>query len=153
MHKILKIVVAVIGLLGVIFLGRIMNTGDTVLKDDYVAEAGNYALVDSMFNPFAFIIYTVLVLVLAFVVFFVIKGLISGGGNIKNTLIGVGAFLVILAIAYGVSGGDTLDYFYNDIKATDSESQLVGGGLVAFYILSVLAILTLVFSGIKKMIR
>ena len=153
MHKILKIVVAVIGLLGVIFLGRIMNTGDTVLKDDYVAEAGNSALVDSMFNPFAFIIYTVLVLVLAFVVFFVIKGLISGGGNIKNTLIGVGAFLVILAIAYGVSGGDTLDYFYNDIKATDSESQLVGGGLVAFYILSVLAILTLVFSGIKKMIR
>lgn len=153
MHKILKIVVAIIGLLGVIFLGRIMSAGDTALKDDYVAEAGNSALVDSMFNPFAFIIYTVLILVLAFVVFFVIKGLVSGGGNIKNTLIGVGAFLVILAIAYGVSGGDSLEYFYNDIKATDSESQLVGGGLVAFYILSVLAILTLVFSGIKKMIR
>jgi hypothetical protein len=158
MYKILKIVVAVIGLLGVVFLGRIMAAGDTVLKDDYVAEAGNSALVDSMFNPFAFIIYTVLVLVLAFVVFFVVKELLTGGGNIKNTLIGVGAFLVILAIAYGVSGGDPLVgvdkiYAYDDVLATESESRLVGGGLVAFYILSVMAIGTLVFSGIKKMIR
>jgi hypothetical protein len=162
MYKILKIVIAVIGLLGVVFLGRIMAAGDTVLQDDYVAEAGNSALVDSMFNPFATIIYIVLILILAFVVFFVIKGLLTGGGNIKNTLIGVGAFLVILAIGYGVSGGDPLVgvgegvnkiYAYDDVYATESESRLVGGGLVAFYILSVMAIGTLVFSGIKKMIK
>jgi len=158
MYKILKIVIAVIGLLGVVFLGRIMAAGDTALKDDYVAEVGNSALVDSMFNPFATIIYIVLILILALVVFFVAKGLVSGGGNIKNTLIGVGAFLVILAIAYGVSGGDPLVgvdkiYAYDDVLATESESRLVGGGLVAFYILSVMAIGTLVFSGIKKMIK
>ena len=162
MYKILKIVVAVIGLIGVILLGRIMNAGDTVLKDAYLAEEGNSALVDSMFNPFALVIYTVLILVLAFVVFFVIKGLFTGGGDIKNTLIGVGAFLVILAIAYGVSGNDPLVgvgegvnkiYAYDDVHATESESRFVGAGLVAFYTLSVMAIGTLVFSGIKKMIR
>ncbi len=153
MYKILKIVAGVLGLLGVVFLGRIMVAGDTALKDDYKLEAGNSAMVDGVFNPFATVAYIVLIMILAFVVFFVVKNLFEGGAGLKNTLIGVGAFLVILFIAYAMSGGDTMQYKYNDTIATEGQSQLVGGGLLAFYILSVIAIGAMLFSGIKKMIK
>lgn len=153
MYKILKIVVIVLSVFGCIFLARIMFTGDTVLKEAFKADGGYSDLVDGLFNPFAFVMYVALILIVAFVVFFVVKNLFSGGANLKNTLIGLGAFLAILLIAYMMSGGDTMSYYYDDKLASASESQLVGGGLVAFYILSVISIAAMAFSGIKKIIK
>lgn len=153
MYKILKIVVGILSLLGCVFLVRIMFAGDTVLKEDYKAQLGNSELVDGLFNPFAVIMYIVLAMILAFVVFFVVKNLLSGGGSIKNTFIGVGAFVAILLIAYVMSGGDTLQYFYDDKMATEAQSQMVGAGLVSFYILSVISIAAMAFSGLKKLIK
>ena len=147
MHKILKIVVAVLSIAGIISLFRIMAKGEEEVKG--LAAAGDTSLLE----PMAWIGYIILALTLALVIFFVFKNLFTGGGNIKNTLIGVGAFVAVLLIGYLVSGGDAMEYKYDDIIATDSKSQLVGGGLVSFYILSVVAILAMVFSGVKKLIK
>lgn len=143
MHKILKIVAAVLSLAGIISLVRIIAAGDEAIKTG--EDAG---LVD----PMAWIAYIILFMVLAFVVFFVLKNLFTNTSGLKNTLIGVGAFAAVLIISYAVSGGDTMQYKLQDGFATDGESTMVGAGLVAFYILLFVAAGAMIFAGVKKVI-
>jgi len=146
LHKILKIVAGLIGLAGVVFLARIIAKGDDEIKS--AALAGDTAIVD----PMAITAYIILGLVLAFVVIFVIKNLFTNTGGLKNTLIGVGAFAAVLIISYLMSGGDTLKYKLQDGFATEGQSQMVGAGLTAFYILIIVAVAVMIFSGVKKVI-
>ncbi|MGM5468916.1 hypothetical protein ACS386_01440 [Flavobacteriaceae bacterium LMO-SS05] len=143
MYKILKIVAAALGLIGIIFLIRIIAVGDEAIK------AGDDGAVD----PIAYVAYIILGLTLAFVLYFVLKNLFTNTGSLKNTLIGAGAFVAVLVIAYALSGGDTTVYKYNGLAASDGASQMVGAGLVSFYILMVAALAAMVLSGIKKMIK
>ncbi|WP_400075160.1 hypothetical protein [Winogradskyella sp. R77965] len=143
MHKILKIVAAVLSLIGIVSLVRIIAAGDEAIK-----TGGE----DGLFEPMAWIGYITLGLTVLFVLFFVLKNLFTNTANLKNTLIGVGAFLAVLLIAYLVSGGDTRQYKLQDGIATDGQSTMVGAGLVAFYILLAVAAITMIFSGVKKII-
>ena len=144
LHKILKIGVAVLGLLGVIFLVRIISAGDDVIK------AGDDATVD----PIAYVAYVVLGLTIAFVLFFVVKNLFTNKGSLKSTLMGGGIFVAILVIAYALSSGaDASQYLYNGIAATDKEAHIVGAGLIAFYILIIGAAGSMLLSGVKKIIK
>ena len=147
MHKILKIVAAVLSLLGIVFLIRIISKGDEAIKA--AAVEGDTAIVD----PMAIVTYIVLGLVLLFVVVFVLKNLFTNTGSLKNTLIGVGLFAAVLIIAYAVSGGDTNTYMYNNKVATEGQSHMVGAGLIAFYILIIGAAAAMLFAGAKKMIK
>ncbi|WP_397363751.1 hypothetical protein [Olleya sp. R77988] len=147
MHKILKIVALVLSLAGIGALINIIIKGDETIKG--LALDGDTSTVE----PMAWIAYIILGLVLLFVVIFVFKNLFTSGKSLKNTLIGVGAFLAILLIAYLVSGGDTNQYKYNGLVASDGESKMVGAGLVAFYVLGAVAVATMLFSGIKKLIK
>jgi len=147
LHKIIKIVAAILGLAGIIFLIMIIAKGDEAIKA--AALDGDTSAVD----PIALTAYLMLGIVLVFVIFFVIQNLITHPHTLKTALIGAGAFFLVLIIAYAVSGGDTTDYFYNNIKATDAESRMVGAGLIAFYILIVVAALSMLFAGAKKMIK
>ncbi len=146
LHKILKIVAAVISLVGIISLVMIISAGDDAI--DAAALAGDTAIVD----PMAWAAYIMLGLVLAFVIFFVVKNLFTHTEGLKNTLIGVGAFAAVLIIAYLVSGGDTMQYKLQDGVATDGQSTMVGAGLVAFYLLLAVAAGAMTFSGVKKII-
>lgn len=146
MHKLLKIVAAAISLVGIISLVRIISKGDDAI--DAAALAGDTAIVE----PMAWAAYIMLGLVLAFVIFFVLKNLFTNTGGLKNTLIGIGAFLVVLIIAYLVSGGDTMQYKLQDGVATDGQSTMVGAGLVAFYLLLAVAAAAMIMSGVKKII-
>ena len=143
MHKILKIVAALLGVLGIVFLVRIISAGDEAIKSGESA-----GLVD----PMAYVAYAILALVLVFVVFFVIKNLFTNTAGLKNTLIGVGAFVAVLLISYVLAGGDTRKYNLQEGVATDAQSQMVGAGLTAFYILLAVAAAAMIFSGVKKII-
>ena len=146
LHRILKIVAAILSVLGIIFLVRIIAEGDEEIKA--AALAGDTAIVE----PMAWIAYLILGLVLLFVVVFVLKNLFTNTAGLKNTLIGVGAFVAVLIISYVMSGGDTMKYKLQEGFATDSQSQMVGAGLTAFYILIVVAAIAMIFSGVKKII-
>ena len=152
MHKGLKIIVAILSLIGIIGLVRIIMTGEEEAKA-LMASGNNNTLFETM-SWMAYIIFAIAVVL---VIIFVFKNLFSGGGNIKNTLIGVGAFVLVLIIGYVMSGGDPLvgtdKYAYDGVLATEGESKFVGGGLIAFYILSVVAIGAMIFSGVKKLIK
>ncbi len=139
-----KVLVAILGLLGVIFLVRIVAAGDEAIK-----TGGESGLVE----PMAYVAYFIFALALAFVLFFVLKNLFTNTGGLKNTLIGVGAFAAILVLAYVVSGGDAMKYDLQEGgKATEGASQMVGAGLVAFYLLLAIAAGAMIFSGAKKII-
>lgn len=143
LHKILKIVAAVLSLAVIISLIRIIAAGDEAI------ETGEKA---GLVEPMAWIAYIILGLVLLFVVVFVIKNLFTNTAGLKNTLIGLGAFAVVLVISYVVAGGDTRQYKLQDGFATDTQSHMVGAGLTAFYVLIVVAALAMIFSGVKKVI-
>ncbi|RZN82057.1 MAG: DUF1385 domain-containing protein [Winogradskyella sp.] len=150
MHKILKIVAAILGVLGIVFLVRIISAGDEAIEA--AAANGDTALVE----PIAWVSYIMLGLVLAFVVFFVIKNLFTNTAGLKNTLIGVGLFVAVLLISYVLaSSTDAIEngYMYDGVLATETESKLVGTGLRAFYVLILGAAAAMIFSGVKKIIN
>lgn len=135
-HKIIKIVAFALAILGSIFALMIM-TGS-----------------ESMIDNILYITYAVLGLVIALVVIFVLKGLVTG--DIKKTLMSVGAFLAILLISYGLSSGTDLDLQpFNDkgLGITEGVSKNVGAGLYAFYVLAVIAIGSMLFGGVKKILN
>ena len=148
LHKILKIVAAVLSLVAAIFLVLIISKGDIAIDEAY-QSGGDTSSVDNM----AYVAYVVFGLVLAFVVIFVIKNLFTDTGSLKSTLIGLGAFVGILLVAYFMTGGDPTVYSHSEGVATAGTSHLVGAGLVAFYILGVVAIGSILFSGLKKLIK
>ena len=139
-----KILVAILGFLGIIFLVRILAVGDEAIK-----TGGE----DSLVDPMAYVAYVILALVLVFVLFFVLKNLFTNTEGLKNTLIGVGSFAVVLIIAYVLSGGDATSYTLQEGGfATESTSQLVGAGLVSFYLLLAIAAGAMIFAGAKRII-
>ncbi|PWK20843.1 hypothetical protein [Xanthomarina spongicola] len=134
LHKILKIIVGVLSIVGVIFALMIMS--------------GNESMIDNMM----YVTYVVLAIILALVLVYVIKGLFAG--NIKKTLMSVGAFVVILVISYAMSSGTDLDltpFTNKGVDITEAISKNVGAGLYAFYALAIIAIGSMTLSGIKKL--
>ena len=142
LHKILKYVALVIGVLGLIFLGRILAAGDDAIEASADVQS-------SVLEPMMWISYLVLAVVIALVVIFVIAGLFRG--NIKNTIIGIVSFAVVVLVSYLVTTGTQVTTREGDIISAGTV-HWVGAGLVCFYILAALAILAMVFSGVKKLI-
>lgn len=148
LHKILKIIAAVLSLVGVVLLAMIMSSGDDTIEAEYLS-GGNTATVDNMI----YVSYAIFILVLAFVIYFVIKNLFSNTGSLKSTLMGAGAFVAVIVISYLFSGGDSTAYFDQGVQVTEGTSKIVGAGIVSFYIFGVLAIFSIFLSGIKKLIK
>jgi len=143
LHKVLKYLALVIGVIGMILLGRIIATGDDAIK----ASAD---LQGSHLDPFMWIAYIVLAAVVVLVAIFVIVGLFRG--SIKNTIIAVGSFAVIIIVAYVLSDGEATQ-LKDGTMLSASADHWVGAGLITFYILAAVAIAAMVFSGIKKLAK
>ena len=143
LHKILKYIALVIGVVGLILWGRVLMTGDDAIETSADVQA-------SVVTPFLYVAYIVFALIILLVLFYVIKGLFSG--DIKKTLISVGAFVAIIVVAYLVTDGTEVVTTDGDVLSA-STVHWVGAGLVTFYILAGLAILLMVVSGIRKLIK
>lgn len=144
LYKILKYVALALGVIGLVLLGRLLATGD-----DAIVNSGDVQA--SVVDPMLYVTYIVFAIVVVLVLIFVIKGLFSG--NIKNTLIPVGVFAVVLLIAY-MLGDATPMYDRNNVQTIDaSGSKWVDAGLFTFYILAAVAILVMLFSGVKKIMK
>ncbi|MCG2417692.1 hypothetical protein K8089_01570 [Aequorivita sp. F47161] len=139
LHKILKIVALLLSVAGIIFLAMIIAKGDTA-----VVETGEGV------DGFLYVAYIIFAITVAFVLFFVVKGIFAG--NIKNTLISVGAFLLIVVVSYVLSDGNPLAT-QDGGMLSESGSKWVGTGLYAFYILAIIAVGSMVFGGIKKVTK
>ncbi len=136
LHKIIKIIGLIISLVGASFLGMMIMKGDDVIK-----ETG------SGIDGFIYSAYFIFALVLISVIVFGLKGLLSG--NIKNTLIILGAFVLIVGISYGLADGTPMQLNEGGMLS-ESGSRWVGAGLYTFYILGILAAGSMVMSGFKR---
>ncbi len=144
LKKISAIFVGIVGVLSIIFLVMIIGAGDDAIKAGESSGA---------VNTFMYISYAILIVTIALVALFTFQGLFTNKGSLKSTLIGAGAFLAVLVISYAVSGGDTREYLYNGLPASVGESQMVGAGIVAFYILMVTSIVVMALAGVKKLFK
>jgi hypothetical protein len=138
LHKILKIVALLLSIAGIIFLAMIIVKGDQEVIDTGEGLDG-----------FLYVAYITLAITVAFVLFFVIKGVFSG--NIKNTLISIGAFLLIVIVSYALADGTPMQM--RDVSLSASGAKWIDTGLYVFYILGILAIGAMVLSGVKKVIK
>ena len=140
LYKIFKIVAMLLGFAGLIFWFLLISKGDDAVKATGAGVA-----------PLLYIAYVIMAIVLGLVTVFVLKGVMSG--DVKKTLISVGAFLAVLLISYVMASGSIEGLTPADkSEVTESTSKWVGTGLIAFYILAVVAVTTLAFSGVKKVI-
>ncbi len=136
LHKILKIIALLLSVAGIIFLAMIIVKGD-----EAVASTG------AGLDGFLYVAYITFALTILFVLFFVLKGLLSG--DIKNTLISVGIFLGIVVLSYVLADGTPMQLREGEALSA-SGSKWVDTGLYVFYILGIVAIGAMIFSGIKK---
>ena len=138
LHKILKIVALLLSIAGVVSLAMIVSNGDDAVKATGEGLDG-----------FLYIAYIMFALVLFFVIIFVLKGLMAG--DIKKTLITVGAFIVVVIISYVMADG--VETLMKDGKTlSESGSKWISTGINAFVLLGTIAIGSMVFGGVKKII-
>lgn len=144
LHKILKYLAIVVGVIGLILLGRIVYTGDDAIENSADLQA-------SVVNPILFLAYFIFAFIIVLVLVFVIRGLFKG--DIKKTLISIGAFLLIVVLAY-VIADDTIPAGINeDVVLSEGDSRWISTGLITFYFLAVIAIGAMILSGIKKLMK
>lgn len=139
LHKILKIVALILGVVGLIFWALLISKGDEAVK-----ATGEGV------DPLLYIGYITLAIVLLFVIVFVLKGIFAG--DLKKTFLSVGAFLAVIILSYVLASGsvDGLPLVKDGEVISESGSKWVGTGLIAFYILAIGAIGAMVFFGVKK---
>ncbi len=133
LHKIVKIIVAVISVLSVVFLGGILASED---KDS------------SWISPLISVSYVVLVACIAIVILFVLKNLFTHKDTLKKTLISVGLFLAVVVVSFILA--DSSEVKTNGGIVSGSTSKLVSTGLNTFYFLAVIAIGTMLWTGFNK---
>ena len=143
---IVKILSAILGLSGAICLFIVMGSGDETIKMN--ASQGDFSVV----SPLISIAQVTLFLTVAATLIFSLKALFANTEKLKKALIFVGIFVFIVGVAYVSSSG--VETPLKDGKfLSESGSRWVETGIRTFYILSIFAILSMAFSGVKRLIK
>jgi hypothetical protein len=145
-QTIVKIISAVLGLLGAIFLFRIIGAGDEEIK--MAASMGDFGTV----SPLVSLAIAILSITVIVTVLFSLLSLASSPEKLKKSLVFIGCFLLITGIAYAISSGVETPMKDGEMLSA-SGSRWVETGLRMFYILATLAVLSMVFSGAKKILK
>ena len=143
LNKIVKIIVAIIGVAALFFLVRILMLGDDAIAND----ASNQGVVSS------FITLAIIVLAITAVVtvLFALLNLISHPAKLKEALLSLVVFGVIIAVAYFMSTG--VEQELGDGKMLSaSSSKWVETGIRTFYFLVIIAIGAMLWGGVKKIL-
>ena len=143
---IVKILSAILGLSGAICLFIVMGSGDETIKMN--ASQGDFSVV----SPLILIAQVTFFLTVAATLIFSLRALFANTEKLKKALIFVGIFLLIVGVAYVSSSG--VETLLKDGEfLSKSGSRWVETGIRTFYILSISAILSMVFSGVKRLIK
>jgi hypothetical protein len=141
LNKILTVLKIVIGLIGAIFFVRILMADGNALEVD--SELQN-----SLLSPFILLAYIILGLTVVITLVFSIVGVAKG--NIKKTLITIGAFAAVVIISFFSSTGKEIQTDEGIISAY--ASQWISAGLTIFYVLLAISILAIIASAVIKVI-
>lgn len=140
MHKILKIVLIVVGLIGAALWFMLPD------RDMPAAEAAQSGAMGAMF----IITYLLLGAAIVFSLVFTVKNLLSNPQGVKKALFVLGGLILIVIISYVTATGTGVD---DKAMAMSDESTIkkIGMGINMFYILTTIAVGALVVPAVKKM--
>ena len=145
-QKIVKIVAGLLGVLGVVFLIRIIAAGDEDIK--MAASMGDYGTV----SPLISIAQLILVVSVAATVIFSLVTLFGDTEKLKKALISVGFLVVVVGLAYALSTGVETPLKDGEVLSA-SGARWVETGIRVFYSLAAIAIGAMAFSGVKSIIN
>ena len=145
-QNIIKIVSAAIGVLAAFFLLRIIGIGDEDIK--MAASMGDFGAV----SPLVELARIVLLITVAVTLIFTLLGLFSDPAKLKKASISIGLFLIVIAISYILSDGVETPLKDGDVLSAIG-SKWVGTGIRTFYILAIIAIGLMLFSGVSKIVK
>jgi uncharacterized protein YacL len=155
LHKVFKYLALALALIAGIFFMLTLGAGDEAIQTND-GDAQNTTIV-----PMLYISYLIIGLIIALVLVFVIKNLFSSKEVLKKSLISIGAMLIVCLLAYFAFADNSIidpmtgkTYILDDGQAlTNGESQLIGASIITFYIVAALAVLAILWSGVRKMLN
>ncbi len=143
MNKIVKIVLALIGVIAAILWYQLPS------KDVPVSEAIENGSMNAMF----LLMYLLLGVAVLASLLFTIRNYFSNPKSLKKTLMLVVGFLVVVGIAYGLSDGadGTVEAMSSrGVETTESTVKNIGTGLNVFFFLVIIAVASMAWGGLKK---
>ena len=146
MNKIVKIVLAVVGVIAAIMWYQLPG------RDVPVGEAVQSGPMNIMF----LIMYILLAVAVFSSLLFTIANLFAHPKKLKKTLMVFGGFLVVVVIAYATSSGTDIDIeemANRGVATTETVVRRIGTGLNLFFFLVVIAIGLMAWGGLKKVIN
>ncbi len=140
MHKIVKIGLVVLGLIGAVLWFMLPDSD----------MPANEAAANGAMNAMFWITYLLLGIAIVASLIFALKGIFSNPAGLKRTLFGLAGLAVVVIIAYVMSSGTDVGDTY---MAMSSESTVkkIGMGLNVFWILTIIAVGAMLWGGFKKM--
>ena len=144
MHKIIKIILIVIGAIGAILWFQLPSS------DVPPAEAVNNGSMNLMF----IIAYILLGISIVATVLFGLLNLFTSKGGLKKALLVLGGLLVVVVISYALAKGTDVnmaEMAQKGVPTTENEVKMIGMGLNMFWILTLIAVGAMLFGGVKKM--
>ena len=146
LEKITRIGCIALGALGLVFLSLVFATGDDSIKMS--AASGDYGVI----TPIIILSQIVLFIAVIVTLTFSLRGIAKDKAKMKSALTSVGLFLGVVVIAFVLSSG--VETPMRDGKVLSAiGSRLVGTGIRVFYILVIVAVGLMIFSGGKKFIK
>ena len=143
MNKIVKIALAVIGVIAAIMWYQLPG------RDVPAGEAVESGAMNVMFM----LTYLLLGIAIASTLLFSIANLIAHPEKLKKTGMMLVGALVVVGIAYATASGTDIDIeeMANRGVSTDEDTvRRIGTGLNVFFILVVIAVVSMMWGGIKK---
>ena len=104
---------------------------------------------DFMVNYGIIICYILIAIAVAASVIFPVIQLAQNPKGAKGALIGIGLLIVVLGISFGLASDDNP----SKIDLTPETAKQVGMGLYAVYILGTVAVVSIVYSEVSKMLK
>ena len=145
-HKIVKIVTGVLGVLGIVFLFMVIGSGDEEVKA--AAAMGDYSTV----SPLITLSQVILGIAVVATLIFSLLGLFSDKEKLKKAVFSIVGLLVVLGVAYATSEGVETPMKDGEVLSA-AGSRLVGTGIRMFYFLAIIAIGSMLFASVKKLIK
>ena len=144
MHKIIKIVLVVLGAIGVLLWLQLPAAG---VPADVAVESA------SMHWMFM-ITYLLLAIAVVFSLLYALKNLFSNPQNLKKSLFVLVGLVVVVGISYALSDGadgTVEEMAARGVATTEGTVKNIGAGLNMFFILVLIAIASMAWGGLKKL--
>ncbi len=144
MHKIVKIALVVVGLIGAALWFFLPES------EMPPGEAANDGALNAMF----WITYLLLGIAIVFSLVFALKNLFSSPASLKKSLFVIVGFLVVVGIGFVLASGTDVsieEMADRGIETSETTIRRIGAGINVFFILTIIAVGAMLMGGVRKM--